>query len=741
MAGLVTPELAAEHGLTAQEYRGILEALGRIPTYEELGVFSLMWSEHCSYKSSRSHLKLLPTSGPHVLQGPGENAGVIDVGDGIAVALKIESHNHPSFIEPYQGAATGVGGILRDIFAMGARPIASLNSLRFGTFDHPRTAYLLKGVVAGIGGYGNCIGVPTVGGDLYFDPGYNDNILVNVFTVGLVAPGGIFRARAAGPGNPVIYVGAKTGRDGIHGASLLASAEFDATSEQKRPAVQVGDPFMEKLLLEACLELMKSDAVVGVQDMGAAGLTSSSVEMASRAGTGIELDLSTVPVRETGMTPYEILLSESQERMLLVLVAGREEEVFAVCRKWDLDAAVVGRVTDDHRLRARWRGQEVVSIPVSALADPPTCHRPAVRPSRTDSHERIPTAALQERDDYGDVLECLLASPNLCSREWVWRQYDYLVGSNTVVRPGSDAAIVRMKGTRRALAMTVDCNSRYCALDPYLGGVIAVAEAARNLVAVGARPVAVSDCLNFGNPERPDVMWQFQQAVCGLRDACVALGTPVVSGNVSFYNETEGRSIPPTPTIAMVGILDDVAKHVTPWFRAEGDVVVLLGSTRVEVEGSEYLAVLNGRVSGTPPWIDLEAERRLHEACLEAAQEGLLRSAHDVAEGGLAVALAECCISGPGDALGVRCTMTGGMPPPAFLFAESQSRMLISVRDRHVGSVRDLATRGGVPVAVVGEVRGRRLIIGEVVDVGVERLRTQWREALTRRLAPGPSAE
>jgi phosphoribosylformylglycinamidine synthase len=502
----------------------------------------------------------------------------------------------------------------------------------------------------------------------------------------------------------------------------------------------VGDPFTEKLLLEACLELMESDAVVGVQDMGAAGLTSSSVEMANRAGTGIDLDLSAVPVRETGMTPYEILLSESQERMLLVLAAGREEEVLAVCRKWDLDVAIVGRVTDDHRLRARWQGQEVVSIPVSALADPPTCRRPAVKPARTDGPGRIPTDALQERGDYGDVLERLLTSPNLCSREWVWRQYDYLVGSNTVVSPGSDAAIVRIKGTRRALAMTVDCNSRYCALDPYLGGVIAVAEAARNLVAVGARPVAVSDCLNFGNPERPDVMWQFQQAVCGLRDACVALGTPVVSGNVSFYNETEGRSIPPTPTIAMVGILDDVARQVTPWFQAEGDVVVLLGSTREELEGSEYLAVIHGSVSGTPPWIDLDAERRLQQVCLEAARGGLLRSAHDVAEGGLAVALAECCISGPRDALGVRCAMLGGVPSVTFLFGESQSRMLISVDHRQLERMRELATRGGVPVAVLGEVRGRRLIIGEVLDVEVERLRTDWREALGHHLAPGPSA-
>jgi phosphoribosylformylglycinamidine synthase len=737
---VVTPELAREHGLSAEEYERILGLLGRSPTYEELGVFSVMWSEHCSYKSSRLLLKTLPTTGPHVLQGPGENAGVIDVGDGLAVALKIESHNHPSFIEPRQGAATGVGGILRDIFAMGARPIASLNSLRFGALEAPRMAYLLAGVVGGIGGYGNCVGVPTVGGEVYFAEGYDENILVNVLTIGLLRRERIFRGRAVGPGNPVLYVGAKTGRDGIHGASLLASAEFDETTEEKRPAVQVGDPFTEKLLVEACLELMAGDAVAGIQDMGAAGLTSSAVEMAGRAGTGICLDLGAVPVRERGMTPYEILLSESQERMLLVVAAGREEEVAAVCRRWDLEVAIIGRVTDDARFRATWQGRDVVSVAVTALADPPAYRRPGSEPVHVEKPERAPLPGAAT-EDHGEVLIRLLESPNLCSREWIWRQYDCRVGSNTVLGPGGDAAVLRLKGTRRGVALTVDCNSRYCALDPYLGTVIAVAEAARNLVAVGARPAAVSDCLNFGNPERPEIMWQFQQAVSGLRDACAAFETPVVSGNVSFYNETDGRAIPPTPTVAMVGLLDDVGQHLTPWFRAEGDVVLLLGTTREELDGSEYLRLVHGVLGATPPWIDLDAERRLHHLCLAAAHEGLLRSAHDVAEGGLAVALAECCFGGAGEPLGVRCAVDGSLAPAGFLFGESQSRMVVSVRRRAVSRLRDLATREGVPLSVLGEVRGERLVIGDLLDLDVHALRARWRQALPRLLARDPGTQ
>jgi phosphoribosylformylglycinamidine synthase II len=733
MPRAVTAEVADEHGLSRDEYVKILELLGRPPTIEELGIFAVMWSEHCSYKSSRAFLRQLPTTGPQVLQGPGENAGAVDIGDGLAAIFKIESHNHPSFIEPFQGAATGVGGILRDVFTMGARPVASLDSLRFGSLDHPRTAYLLKGVVGGIGHYGNCIGVPTVGGELYFDPGYDHNILVNAFTIGIASRDRIFRARAAGAGNPVIYVGARTGRDGIHGASLLASAAFDATSGEKRPAVQVGDPFTEKLLLEACLVLMQGDDVVAIQDMGAAGLTSSSLEMAGRGGMGMVLDLDAVPLREEGMTPYDILLSESQERMLLVAKAGREAAVQEVFARWDLEAAVIGRLTDDGVFRAHWRGEEVCALPVAALTEAaPVYRRPAEEPARLEEMQRFDAAEVQEPADYTYALLTLLESPNLCSREWVYRQYDQLVGGNTVVRPGADAAVIRIEGTRRALALSVDCNSRYCRLDPYLGAVLAVVEAARNVVAVGARPLAVSDCLNYGNPEKPEVMWEFQQGIQGIRDACVALGTPVVSGNVSFYNDTEGRSIPPTPTISMVGILDDVELHLTPWWKAEGDVIVLLGRTREELGASEYLAVVHGMVRGAPPWIDLGAETRLHRVCLAGAHERLFRSLHDVGEGGLAVALAECSFHGPG--LGARVDLEEGIRTDALLFGESQSRMLASVRRRNLSRLRDLARRDDVPFTVLGEVRGRSLVIGDVVDLPLEAVRDRWRRALERRL-------
>ena len=730
----VTADLAAEHGLTPDEYGKIVDLLGRAPTFEELGVFAVMWSEHCSYKSSRAWLRQLPTGGTRVIEGPGENAGVVDIGDGLAAVFKIESHNHPSFIEPFQGAATGVGGILRDVFTMGARPIASLDALRFGRLEHPRTAYLVKGVVAGIGHYGNCVGVPTVGGDLYFDGGYDHNILVNAFTCGVAPRDRLFRARAAGPGNPVVYVGARTGRDGIHGASLLASAAFDAGAAGKRPAVQVGDPFTEKLLLEACLELMATEHLVAIQDMGAAGLTSSALEMAGRGEAGMLLELDRVPLREPGMTPYEILLSESQERMLLVVRQGSEAAVEAIFRRWDLEASVIGRVTDDGTFRARWRGREVCGLPVAALTQSaPVYRRPAEEPARLEQLQHFDPAEVREPADLTDALLRLLESPNLCSREWAYRQYDQLVGGNTVVRPGGDAAVVRLDGTRRALALTVDCNSRYCQLDPYLGAVLAVVEAARNLVAVGARPLAVSDCLNYGNPERPDVMWEFQQGIAGIRDACVALGTPVVSGNVSFYNETEGHGIPPTPMIAMVGLLDDVEAHLTPWWKAEGDVIVLLGRTREELGASEYLAVVHGLVRGAPPWIDLETEKRLQRLCLAGAAEHLLRSAHDVAEGGLAVALAECSFGGAG--LGARIAVESGMRADALLFGESQSRMLVSLRRRHLGRLRDLARREDVQFTVLGEVRGSSLAIGEMVDLPIEQTRARWRRALAERLA------
>jgi phosphoribosylformylglycinamidine synthase len=727
----VSEAQALEHGLSSAEFQRLCDAIGRVPNLVELGVCSVMWSEHCSYKSSRAVLRGLPTTGPRVLQGPGENAGAVSIGDGLAVVFKIESHNHPSYIEPYQGAATGVGGILRDVFTMGARPIGNLNSLRFGSFDHPRTRYLVGGVVSGIGGYGNCVGVPTVGGEIYFDPAYNENILVNAFTIGVVRADRIFRARAAGVGNPVIYVGSKTGRDGIHGASLLASAEFDETSEQKRPTVQVGDPFTEKLLIEACLELMGKDAIVAIQDMGAAGLTSSSVEMAARGGLGIAIDLDKIPKRDANLSPYEILLSESQERMLIVARAGAEREVMEIFSRWDLDAVVIGTVTDDQVLRVTAGGREVVALPIEPLAHgAPVYERPASPPEALEELQRLDLDQLPLPGDYGQTLLRLLAAPNIASKRWAFRQYDSLVGSNTVVGPGSDSAILRIKGTTKAIALSVDCNSRYCHLDPYVGAMTAVVEAARNVVCGGAEPIGVTDCLNFGNPEKPEIMWQFREAVRGLRDACNALAVPVVSGNVSFYNETDGRPIPPTPTVAMVGLLTDVAHHTTQWFKSEGDVIVLLGRTREELGGSEYLAIERGLVRGTPPWIDLSVEIQAQRVCLQAIREGIVRSAHDVSEGGLAVALAEACVSGPGEAFGAEIEMEAAIRPDAWLFGESQSRIVLSVRRKHVSRLRELARAADVPVVVIGEVRGQRLRIGTLIDVSSADLRHAWADAL-----------
>ncbi len=725
----VTPELAREHGLTSEEWTRLTGRLGRVPTYEELGVAAVMWSEHCSYKSSRFHLRRLPTEGERVVQGPGENAGAVSIGGGLAVVFKIESHNHPSYIEPYQGAATGVGGILRDIFTMGARPIASLNSLRFGDFAHPRTRSLVRGVVAGIGGYGNSIGVPTVGGEVYFDHGYDGNCLVNAFTLGVVEEAKLMLAKASGVGNPVLLIGSRTGRDGIHGASLLASAEFDATSEEKRPTVQVGDPFTEKLLLEATLEIQAADLAVAVQDLGAAGLTSSSVEMASRGGLGIDLDLDHVPLRETGMTAYEIMLSESQERMLIVAEPARVADIQAVCRKWDLEAAVVGRLTDDGIYRVRHRGEEVIAVPVDLLAEPPALERPIAEPAETAGE--VSPEVFPEPADYDRVLRQLVTSPNLCSRNWIWDQYDHFVGGGTLVHPGGDAAVVQVPGRQAKIAMTVDCNSRYCALDPYVGASIAICEAARNLIATGAEPIGVSDCLNFGNPERPEIMWQFEQAVNGIRDACAAFHLPVVSGNVSFYNETEGRAIPPTPTIAMVGLVR-AAQPLTSWFKVAGDEIFLLGSSREELAGSEFAALVHGRRGGAPPWVDFRAELALHETILRAADRGLLASCHDVSEGGLAMAVVEACCSIP-DGLpmhGARIRLSEGMRPDAFLFGESQGRMLVSVRRESAPALRELASSTKVPIAALGEVGGATLDFDDLVSIRIRELAELWRGAL-----------
>ena len=722
---MITPDLIAEHNLSEQEYSRIVQLLGREPNLVELGIFSAMWSEHCSYKSSRVHLKSFPTSGPRVLQGPGENAGVVDIGDGLAVAFKMESHNHPSFIEPYQGAATGVGGILRDIFTMGARPIASLNSLRFGALSAPRMRHLVDGVVRGIAGYGNCMGIPTVGGETTFHAGFNGNILVNVMNVGIVRKDRIFLGRAEGPGNPVVYVGSRTGRDGIHGATMASEEFLGDETKQKKPTVQVGDPFTEKLLLEACLELFETDAVVGIQDMGAAGLTSSAFEMAGRAGSGVELDLSKVPVREAGMTPYEIMLSESQERMLLVARRDRLGRVFEIFRKWDLEAAEIGTVTDSGRVVLFFEGKVVADLPAEPLSsEAPLYDRPRAAPAPSSAPL---WPGEPEPSDYGDCLRRILAGPNVAEKSWIWTQYDHMVGTNTVERPGGDAAVVRIKGTTKALALKSDVNPFFCALDPYRGAALAVAEAARSIACVGARPLAITDCLNFGNPEKPEVMGQFEAAVRGIADACRALEIPVVSGNVSFYNETDGRAIPPTPTVGMVGLLEDVERRVRMPFRAEGDLVALLGTTRDELGGSEFLRTVRGRDEGPCPEVDLAAEKRLIGLLLTLAQEKKLASAHDLADGALSVALAECAMK---SGLGVAVALDTDTRPSALLFGESTGRAVVAFEARSEAAVRAAAERGGVAFAVIGRVGGSRLKIAVrdrvLIDEPVSELRELW---------------
>jgi phosphoribosylformylglycinamidine synthase II len=731
----VDVELARAHGLTPDEYRKIEQIVGRTPTYTELGVFSVMWSEHCSYKSSRRHLRTLPSKSELVVQGPGENAGAIDVGDGWAAVFKIESHNHPSFVEPYQGAATGVGGILRDIFTMGARPVASMNSLKFGSFAHPRTRYLLGGVVGGIGGYGNCVGVPTVAGEVMFDAAYDANILVNAFCLGLVRKGEMMSARARGVGNPVLYVGSATGRDGIHGASM-ASAEFDKESEAKRPAVQVGDPFTEKLLIEACLEAGRTGAIVAIQDMGAAGLTSSSSEMPSHGGLGIELDLDKVPLREANLTPYEILLSESQERMLIVAERGREAELQAVFEKWDLHAVVIGRITDDQRWRARWHGQIVADLPIGALADDaPVYDRPASPPRNSEPSPNLSRNRTGEAPA-AKVLRALLDSPNVASKKWVYRQYDSIVLSNTVLGPGSDAAVLRIKGSRRAMALKVDSNPRACAIDPYLGAVATVCEAARNVACAGARPVGITNCLNYGNPERPEVMWQFIKGVEGLRDASLAFGAPVVSGNVSFYNETEGHAIPPTPTIAVLGVMRDVAKHLTQHFKNAGDAIAIVRTSRPSLAASEY-AALFGVDGGKLGAIDLTREAALVAGLVEGAELGLIRSAHDIAEGGLAVALAESCFN-PRAILGAEVDLGRTGNDADSFFGEGPSTVILSIADENVARVEKLFASRGLEFAVVGRVTiDPRLKIGTAIDESVSELQQIYEDAIPRRLRGG----
>ena len=733
----------AEHGLTADEYQRILTILGREPNLTELGIFSVMWSEHCSYKSSRRHLKTLPTEGPRVLQGPGENAGAVDVGDGLAAVFKIESHNHPSFIEPYQGAATGVGGIIRDIFTMGARPIALLNSLRFGELDDPMTRRIVAGVVAGIAGYGNSIGIPTVGGEMGFDKTYTGNPLVNVFCLGLVRSEDLILGRAEGVGNAVYYVGAKTGRDGIHGATM-ASAEFDETTEEKRPNVQVGDPFMEKLLLEACLEVMATDALVGIQDMGAAGLTCSTCEMGSRGNVGIEIDVTRVPQRETGMKPYEILLSESQERMLFIVREGREQEVEQIFEKWGLHAVGIGEVTADGLLRVREAGCIVAEIPNKALAeDGPVYNRPMQRPSDLDVLQSLDLKTLPPAPDADKVLIELLMSPQIASKRWVYRQYDHMVRTNTIVPAGMGAGVVRIKGTNRALIFSVDGNGRYCSLDPYQGARLAVAESARNVACAGGVPVGATNCLNFGNPERPEIMWQFAESVRGIGDACRVLEIPITGGNVSLYNETDGEAIQPTPVIGVVGVVENAARVLGRAFRREGVDVVLLGQSLTELGGSEYLKVVHGQVCGRPPQLDLVLEAALHQLLASATADGLLDSAHDCAEGGVAVALAECCFESGGIGLEVSLSSVeadddhdNDVLLAMALFGETASCVVVSIEDVKTSELLRRASAVDVPAYVVGHTGGSRFRISvdgtTVIDHDLAQIESAWTNGFAR---------
>jgi len=717
----------ATMGLTDEEFQLIKSIIGRGPNYTELGLFSVMWSEHCSYKNSKPLLRKFPISGEHVLQGPGEGAGIVDIGDEQAVVFKIESHNHPSAIEPYQGAATGVGGIIRDVFSMGARPVALLNSLRFGELETPRVKYLFEEVVAGIAGYGNCIGIPTVGGEVNFDPCYEGNPLVNAMCVGLINHKDIKKGQAHGVGNTVMYVGASTGRDGIHGATF-ASEELSDASEEKRPAVQVGDPFMEKLLLEACLEVVQNDALVGIQDMGAAGLTSSSAEMASKAGMGIEMNLDLVPQREAGMTAYEMMLSESQERMLLVVEKGRENEIVELFEKYDLHAVSVGRVTDDKMLRLLHNGEVVAELPVDALAEEaPVYHKPSTEPAYYGEFQAMENY-VPELKDSKETLKQLLAQPTIASKEWVYGQYDYMVRTNTVVAPGSDAAVIRIRDTKKALAMTTDCNARYLYLDPEVGGKIAVAEAARNVICSGARPLAITDCLNFGNPEKPEIFWQLEKATDGMSDACNVLSTPVIGGNVSLYNETNGEAVYPTPVVGMVGLIEDIDHITTQHFKTAGDLIYVIGETKEEFGGSELQKLLNaGKIFGKAPSIDLTVESKRQEQILAAIQAGVVASAHDISEGGLGVAIAESTF-GP-TSVGANISIEGN--EVAALFSETQSRFLLSVKPEHKSQFEAM-----VEAKLIGTVTEETSVTirnqqnETVLHASVEELKQSWKEAI-----------
>jgi len=727
----ITPEIVEAHGLSPEEYSRGLHALGREPNLVELGIFSVMWSEHCSYKSSRLHLKKLPTEAPWVICGPGENAGVIDIGDNQAAIFKMESHNHPSYIEPYQGAATGVGGILRDVFTMGARPVANMNALRFGRPDHPKMKHLVRGVVAGIGGYGNCVGVPTVGGETNFHPAYDGNILVNAMTVGVADQDKIFYSAATGLGNPIVYVGSKTGRDGIHGATM-ASADFGEDSEAKRPTVQVGDPFTEKLLIEACLELMATDAIVAIQDMGAAGLTSSSVEMASKGGAGIRLDMNKVPCREEGMTPYEMMLSESQERMLMVLKPGHEGEAEAIFRKWELDFAVIGEVTDTGHMVLEFDGEVVCDIPLDPLADDaPLYDRPYLSREEYKAWAQVKPITAQDSEAFsenfdlvGDLLK-LMASPALASRRWIWEQYDNQVGADTLQRPGGDAAVVRVHGTGKALAISTDCSPRYCYADPYEGGKQAVAETYRNLSAVGAKPLAITNCLNFANPQRPEIMAQIVGCLEGMADACRALDYPIVSGNVSLYNESKatggGSAILPTPAIGGVGLLADYRKNVTIGFKAEEEAIFVIGESSGQMGQSLWLREIAGREDGAPPRVNLEKERLHGEFVREMIGKGLLTAVHDVSDGGLAVALTEMALAG-----GIGCRVNNTYDVVHEWFSECQARYIVTTREAN--KLKKALEKRGIYFGALGTTGGDAIVfdaymLGTVSQVSLADLR------------------
>ena len=732
-------ELALQHGLSTEEYQHLLDILGRTPTLTELGIFSVMWSEHCSYKNSILELKKLPRSGGRLLVSAGEeNAGLVDIGDGLAVCFKIESHNHPSAVEPYQGAATGVGGIMRDVFTMGARPIAALNSLRFGPLNDARNRYLFNGVVRGIADYGNCLGVPTVAGEVYFEPCYSGNPLVNAMTVGVVRHHQTARAVAYGAGNSVYIIGSRTGRDGIHGATF-ASEELDEASENRRPNVQVGDPFTEKLLLEATLELIQADVLVGIQDMGAAGLTCSSTEMAAKGKCGMELNLDRVPLREADMNAYEIMLSESQERMLAVVKKGCEAQVEAICRKWDLECACIGKVIDEPVLRVFFRGRQVAEVPPFHCVlggGAPVYRRQARKPAYLDEVRRLDLEALPPVGDCGQALIQLLGSPNIASKQWVYEQYDHMVQAGTCLLPGGDAAVVRVPGTRKGLAVTTDCNARYVYLNPRRGARIAVAEAARNVVCTGAEPLAVTNCLNFGNPYKPDVYYQFREAVAGMGEACRALQTPVTGGNVSFYNESPAGAVYPTPVIGMVGLLEDLDNLTPSAFLAEGDDVWLVGETQPELGGSEFLRTLFGKVLGNCPHLDLDLEKRTQRALLQAIRRKLIHSAHDVADGGLAVALAECCLMNQETPLGAHIRLPDPDTRPEWLlFSESQSRFVLSAPPQAREQLQHLYQEAGVVAQRIGTVGGNRLVIEPWINLTVAEMQDAYFQEIPRRMS------